>query len=318
LEQTTDKKNIVGLSMKGGKRDQFFFCLLEYFPDEKRWFLKSLLQVKDEEGLSGDEAIRSWIETYEVSQLVLDIPLSEAACATCLLDCPGAQHCPEPTVSEVRKRMQDILEGDEKLHKNNPKKYEQDRNRDDLYDYGRNILHESADSYILSRPFKRRLKKGFMPYWNRSLDFYVWSHYYNQLLELFNLSFDSFGTTSTMVQSRFNYLQRHFPRGLKLSEARGQIILIELLRAGIILRRDLINMSDIECGIEARLDIIKRIEKGLNLFIYDHDLELLVRNPRAFDSFLLAIAGQNNLLGKTTDLPEWCQPEENNFIIPQF
>ena len=318
MPQDKDKQNIVGLSMKGGKRDQFFFCLVEFYPDEKRWFLKSLLQVKDEEGLSGDEAIRSWIEEYEVSELVLDIPQSSAACATCVLDCPGAHLCPEPTVVEVRKRMSDILERDEKLRKGNPKKYEQDRNSDDLYDYERNTLHEPADSYIMSRPFKRRLKKGFMPYWNRSVDFYVWSHYYNQLLELFNLSFDSFGTTSTMVQSRFHYLQRHFPRGMSLSEARGPLILIELLRAGVILKRDLINMSDIEYGIEARLDIIKRIEKGLNLFIYDHDLELLVRNPRAFDSFLLALAGKNNLMGKALKLPDWCQPEETNFILPRF
>lgn len=318
MAHSTQKQNVVGLSMKGGKRDQFFFCLLEFFPDEKRWFLKSLLRVKDEDGLSGDEAIRSWIEKYDVHELVLDIPLSEAACATCLLDCPGAHQCPEPTVVEVRKRMTNILDNDEKLRVQNPKKYEQDRNRDDLYDYGRNILHQSADSYIMSRPFKRRLKKGFMPYWNRSVDFYVWCHYYNQLLELFNLSFDSFGSTSNMVQARFNYLQRHFPRGMSLSEARGPIILIELLRSGIILRRDLINMSDIECGIEARLDIVKRIEKGLNLFIYDNDLELLVRNPRAFDSFLLSLAGQNNLMKKAIDLPDWCQPEEINFILPQF
>ena len=51
--------------MKGGNRDQFFLSLLEYYPDEKRWFLNSLLQVKDEGGISGDEAIRSWINRYE-------------------------------------------------------------------------------------------------------------------------------------------------------------------------------------------------------------------------------------------------------------
>jgi hypothetical protein len=317
-QNTRERENIVGLSMKGGKRDQFFFCLLEFFPDEKRWFLKSLLQVKDEEGLSGDEAIRSWIDEYEVKQLVLDIPLSEAACANCLLDCPGSNQCPEPGVVEVRRRMEEILKIDKEFEKKNPKKYEQDRNRDDLYDYGRNTLHEPADSYIMSRSFKRRLKKGFIPYWNRAIDFFVWSNYYNQLLQFFNLSFDSFGTTSTMVQSRFNYLQRHFPRGMSLSESRGQLVLIELLRSGIILQRDLDNMKDLDLGIEARLDIIKRVEKGLGLFIYDNDLELLVKNPRAFDSFLLAIAGQNNLMNKSHSLPDWSYPEETKFIIPQF
>ena len=99
--------------MKGGRRDQFYFCLLEYFENEERWFLKSLLQVKDEEGMSGDDAIRSWIEKYDVWQMVLDFPLSQPACATCLLDCPGAALCPEPSVKEVRRQMEDCGMGHE-------------------------------------------------------------------------------------------------------------------------------------------------------------------------------------------------------------
>lgn len=304
--------------MKGGRRDQFYFCLLEYFEEEERWFLKSLLQVKDEEGLSGDDAIRTWIEKFNVRDMVVDFPLSQAACATCLLDCPGANECPEPSVVEVRKQMTGILEKDNYLNKSNPKKYEQDRNNDDLFDYSRDEDDQPAVNYMLSRAFKRRLKKGFIPYWNRALDFWVWSHYYNQLLEIFNLSFDSFGSTSLMVQSRFSYLRRHFPAELNLFEASGHIVLIELLRSGVILKKDLTNLSDIDLGIMARLDIIKKIERILNIFIYDHDLEILVKNTRAFDSFLLAIAGQNLLLGKHCDLPEWTRPEEINFISPIF
>lgn len=304
--------------MKGGRRDQFFFCLLEYFEEENRWFLRSLLQVKDEEGLTGDEAIRTWIEKFQVSKMVLDFPLSQAACATCLLDCPGSHKCPEPSVVEVRKRMQAILDHDDHLNKSNPKKYEQDRNWEDMFEYGRDLDDRPATNYMLSRAFKRRLKKGFLPYWNRALDFWVWCHYYNQLLEIFNLSFDSFGNTSLMVQSRFNYLRRHFSDDLELFESNGPMILIELLRSDIILKKDLHNLSDIELGIEARLDIVRKIEKCLNIFIYDHDLELLVRNPRAFDSFLLSLAGQNKLMGLEAELPDWTRPQEISFIAPLF
>ena len=53
------KRNIAGMSMKGGRKDNFFFCLLEHFDDGDRWFLRSLLQVKDEEDLAGDEGIVS-------------------------------------------------------------------------------------------------------------------------------------------------------------------------------------------------------------------------------------------------------------------
>lgn len=310
--------NIVGLSMKGGRRDQFFFSLLEYFEEEDRWFLRSLLQVKDENGLTGDEAIRTWIDKFHVTQMVLDFPLSQPACTTCLIDCPGTHKCPEPSVVEVRRQMEEILDKDEHLNKSNPKKYEQDRNSDDLYDYGRNIVNEPATNYMLSRSFKRRLKKGFIPYWNRAFDFWVWCHYYNQLLEIFNLSYDSFGSTSLMVQHRFSYLRRHFPENLELFESNGPMILIELLRAGVIHKKDLHKLADIELGIEARLDIVRKIEKGLNIFIYDHDLELLVKNPRAFDSFLLALAGQNRLMGLDCDLPEWVRPTEVRFIAPLF
>ena len=52
--------------------------------------------------------------------------------------------------------------------------------------------------------------------------------------------------------------------------------------------------------------------------IYNHDLEILVKNPRAFDSFLLALAGQNVLLKKNRELPDWTMPEETKFIIPDF
>ena len=304
--------------MKGGRRDQFYFCLLEYFEADKRWFLKSLLQVKDEEGLSGDDAIRAWVEKYDVWQMVLDFPLSQPACATCLLECPGANLCPEPSVKEVRRQMKDLLDHDQKLLDSNPKKYEQDRNNDDLYDYSRNITHKSPTDYLMSRSFKRRLKKGFIPYWNRAIDFWVWKNYYIQLLEMFNISFDSFGSTSLMVQSRFSYLRRHFPKDLELYESRGSVILTELLRSNMILQKDIFNLNDMDIGVEARLDIIKAVEKNLNVFIYDHDLELLVQNPRAFDSFILAVAGQNKINEQNQKLPDWVRPQEVAFIAPKF
>ena len=94
--------------------------------------------------------------------------------------------------------------------------------------------------------------------------------------------------------------------------------MIELLRSKVILKKDVDMLNDIELGIEVRLEAIKKIEKKLDIFIYNHDLEILVKNPRAFDSFLLALAGQNVLQEKNRPLPEWTQPKETNFIIPNF
>jgi hypothetical protein len=237
---------------------------------------------------------------------------------TCDLECPGAQECPNTSVKSARQKIKDLLNEDQKLINSNPKKYEQDRNKADEIVFNRNIFDKETHHHLLSRSFKRRLKKGFLPYWNRALDFFVWKYYYDQILELFNTSFDSFGNTSLMILSRFSYIKRHFPKSLELFEANAHIIIVELLRAKIILKKDIELLSDIELGTEIRLDVIRKIESKLDIFIYNNDLEILVKNPRAFDSFLLALAGQNILQNKSIKLPDWTSPEITRFIIPQF
>jgi hypothetical protein len=304
--------------MKGGRNDNFFFCLIEYYPESKRWFLKSLLPVKEEEAATNDEAIRSWIHKYEVKQLVVDFPLSKPASETGEYDEAGNVDCPENSVKIVMDKIKNLLEEDQKLINQNPKKYEQDRNKADEIVYNRDIFSKETAHHMLSRSFKRRLKKGFLPYWNRTLDFWVWKYYYDQILELFNTSFDSFGNVSLMILFRFNYIKRQFPNDLEFFEANEQIILVELLRSKIILKKDISLLNDIDIGIEARLDTIKKIESKLDIFIYNHDLEILVKNPRAFDSFLLALAGQNVLQGKNRELPDWTKPQDTKFIIPNF
>jgi hypothetical protein len=311
-------KNIGSLSMRGGRNDNFYFCLIEYYAESDRWFLKSLLPVKDEEATSNDEALRGWINNFEVKELVVDFPLSRPSCYMCELDCPGSEQCQVSSVKNTREKIKTLLNEDQKLINQNPKRYEQERNKSDEFVFNRNIFEKETHHHMLSRSFKRRLKKGFIPYWNRALDFFVWKFYYDPILELFNTSFDSFGNTSLMTLSRFNYIKRHFPKNTKLFESNQHIVIIELLRAKIILKKDVELLSDIDLGIEARIDTIKKIEQHLNIFIYNHDLEILVKNPRAFDSFLLALAGQNVLQKKNVALPDWTMPSETNFVIPQF
>ncbi len=304
-----DIKNIGSLSMKGGRNDNFYFCLIEFYPENGRWFLKSLLPVKDEEVSSNDDAIHAWINNFDVKQLVVDFPLSKPASES--VDA-------EKNINLVQSKIKSLLDEDQKLINQNPKKYEQERNKSDEIVYNRDIFSKETAHHLLSRSFKRRLKKGFLPYWNRTLDFWVWKYYYDQILEMFNTSFDSFGNVSLMVLFRFNYIKKNFPKIVELFEANEQIILIELLRSKIILKKDVALLSDIDLGLEARLDTIKKIESKLDIFIYNHDLEILVKNPRAFDSFLLALAGQNVLKKMNRKLPEWTLPEETKFIIPDF
>ncbi|MEA9357151.1 hypothetical protein SHI21_13080 [Bacteriovorax sp. PP10] len=314
----TEISNIGSLSMKGGRNDNFYFCLIEYFPDSKRWFLKSLLPVKEEEAADSNEAIHAWISNFNIKQLVVDFPLSKPVSESNNYDDQGVLKCSDNTLEIVQEKIKHLLDEDQRLVNENPKRYEQERNKADEIVYNRDIFSKETAHHLLSRSFKRRLKKGFLPYWNRSLDFWVWKYYYDQILELFNTSFDSFGNVSLMILFRFNYIKRQFPKDLEFFEANEQIILVELLRAKIILKKDISLLNDVDIGIEARLDTIKKIESKLDIFIYNHDLEILVKNPRAFDSFLLALAGQNVLQKKNVKLPDWTKPEDTKFIIPNF
>lgn len=314
----TEISNIGSLSMKGGRNDNFYFCLIEYFPDSKRWFLKSLLPVKEEEAADSNEAIHAWISNFNIKQLVVDFPLSKPVSESNNYDDQGNLQCSDNTLEIVQEKIKHLLDEDQRLVNENPKRYEQERNKADEIVYNRDIFSKETAHHLLSRSFKRRLKKGFLPYWNRSLDFWVWKYYYDQILELFNTSFDSFGNVSLMILFRFNYIKRQFPKDLEFFEANEQIILVELLRAKIILKKDISLLNDVDIGIEARLDTIKKIESKLDIFIYNHDLEILVKNPRAFDSFLLALAGQNVLQKKNVKLPDWTKPEDTKFIIPNF
>ena len=241
----SNNSTIAGMSLGGGKKENFFFCLIEFYEKENRWFLKSLYQVKEESNLTNDEVITTWVEGSDVKKMVVDFPLTRPPCETCQLVCPGTVLCHNEEVTEVRSEMRELLGEDKKLVEENPKKYEQERVEDDKVHFSKNVLSKETNHHILSKSFKRKLKKGFIPYWNRPIDFQIWKHYYDQLLSLFNISFDSFGNVSVMLMHKFNYLLRHLPRDLKIMESDTHICLIELYRAGIISKRHLVDLKDI-------------------------------------------------------------------------
>lgn len=311
-------KSIAGMSLGGGKKENFFFALLEFYESEQRWFLRSLKQVKDESNLNQDEVITSWIDGSLIKQLVVDFPLSKPICESCDLKCPGEQMCPESQVRLIRQKISSHLDHDIDLIITNPKKYEQERELDNQIDYSKDILKAKTTDHILSKSFKRKLKKGFVPYWNRPLDFWVWENYYDQLLSLFNYSYDSFGNVSLMLLYKFHYLLKHFPQELKIFESQTFVILIELLRAGIITKKNILELKDIDVCTLARVRIVKSIEKSLNLFIYEKDIEIISKNSKAFDSFLLAVAGTCLINQNLHQIPQMYLRENESLIIPRF
>ncbi len=310
-------RNVAGMSIGGGRKENFFFCMLKYFPETKRWYLSQVNQLKDED-TDGDEAIRSWVHEFEIKDLILDFPLSQPACDTCTLVCPGISHCEVPSVVNIRKRISDLLGNDQKDLTENPKKYEQERNSSNEIAFSKNEFEKDSHLPMMSKSFKRKLKKGYLPYWNRPVDFWVWKHYYDPLLNIFKSSYDSFGNVSMMLLSRFKYLNRHFPKDLCLYESNVLLTLLELYRSGMITKVHLQDLTIMDEAISSRHHIVKIIEKKLNVFMYDKDLELIITNPRAFDSFLLAITGKQMVENSIQAIPEWALEGNSRFVVPKF
>lgn len=310
--------NIAGLSLGGGRRENFFFCLLEHYPERGRWFLRSLHQMKDEEIQDRDEIIPAWAELYQLTRMVVDFPLSQPLCETCVPGCPGARSCLREPVLEVRAEMDALLEEDERLCLENPKKYEQQRLESEETNWSRDLLHKTADQHVLSRAFKRKLRKGFVPYWHRPIDFWVWKNYYDQLLGVFKTSYDSYGHVSVMLLARMKHLRGHLPPTLRLHESSTALVLLELYRAGLVGKHLLTNLFDLDLQAGAREAILRSIEQELQLFMYDNDFDMLVKNPKAFDSFLLAVAGQRLLMKNLRPIPEWGNADGGNFFVPDF
>lgn len=312
------RKSIAGMSLGGGRKENFFFSLLEYFPEEDRWFLTSLKQVKDEDTIDRDEVITSWVNEDQLHQLVVDFPLTKPVCATCSLDCPGTQKCYHPVVIKVQDEIEELMVIDKKLEKENPKRYEQERVEDNMVHFNRSVLEKETTHHILSKSFKRKLKKGFVPYWNRPLDFWIWKNYYDQILKMFNVSYDSYGNVSLMLMNRFHYLLRHLPKGLNLFESDINITLLELYRANILSKKHILELNDLNIATLARVRVAREIEKKCKIFLYNKDLELISKNPKAFDSFILSVSGMQHVKNSTKKIDDFGEKDPAKFIVPVF
>jgi hypothetical protein len=312
------RQSIAGMSLGGGRKENFYFCLMEYFADRDRWFLTTLKDVKDESSLDHDDTIMAWVDNYSIKQLVVDFPLTQPTCDSCDLECPGSNACHHPVVKKVREQMDELLLEDQDRLSANPKRYEQERVEDDKVHHSRSVMDKETHHHILSKSFKRKLKKGFIPYWNRPLDFWIWKHFYDQILNTFKVSYDSFGNVSVMLMKRFKYLMRHLPQELEMYESNTYITLLELHRFNILSKKQLLELQDITLGPMARLNIVQAIEKKCKIFIYENDLEIIVKNPKAFDSFILSVAGQSLVNRNTMEIPTFGEKRPTRFIVPQF
>lgn len=99
-----------GVSLGGGKTDKTAVAILEYYPDQKRVFLRSLRDrvssKKDER--TADEALFTTLaeDERDISFLALDVPLQLPKCLRCELKCPGVEACTQPSIKWIREMHQ--------------------------------------------------------------------------------------------------------------------------------------------------------------------------------------------------------------------
>ncbi len=307
-----------GISLTSPKSDEFY---LMYFEKNEAEPTRYKLHLKDQNDCDGnihDLILVKHLKDAKIKGAIFDFPLSKSLCLSCTLTCPGSELCPKEPVKKVRHIINNLLEEDARLYKSNPKKYEVERKSDDLFDFDTDLLGKRTDEHVLSKAFKRRLKKGLSPYANRPLDFWVWQHYYDAYLSAFQSSFDSFGDVSFIHLAYYEYWQKHLPKDVALWETAPQLVLLELYRAEFIDKKQLLTLTDINQAPLSRLDIVRALTHRLHLVITETQLDKLVRHPRAFSSFLLAIAGLKLESLNYYDMPEYTEPEATHFFVPYF
>lgn len=301
----TLQKTFVGaLSVYGGKKDCFYLACVEHYPEEQRYFLSNLQKFSEEQFTLLGQTLAS----YNLPFVITDLPLDVPPCGSCNALCPGLAACLHPQTMAAKKFLQDLLALDRQRYKAHPKDYERQRAAEDLGE---------RQPTLLSRSLRRRCKKGFNPYWHRPIDVFIWALYFDDLQQYFKAAYDSFGNTSLMVWWRWQYWQKHLPESTIFWEGKSTLVLLALWRAQIIKAQDLRQLLDWDAAANAKMKIVRQIERHLNFFIYDRDLETLLREPKAFDSFLLALAAVAADKGHLVKIPAWAQSKAP-FILPEF
>ena len=98
---TLKMQRFAGVSLAGGKTDKTAVAILEYYPQQKRLFLRSLRdRLRGEGGVSGDAVLHSLLSEEEagLSLVAFDVPLQMPKCLRCKLRCPGYEKCKEPEI----------------------------------------------------------------------------------------------------------------------------------------------------------------------------------------------------------------------------
>ena len=94
-------QRFAGISLGGGKNDRTSVAVIEYYPMQKRIFLRHLRdKIKPEEEVSTDLVLHRFLTEKEIGieAIGFDVPTQLPKCMRCKLRCPGYEKCKEPEI----------------------------------------------------------------------------------------------------------------------------------------------------------------------------------------------------------------------------
>jgi hypothetical protein len=90
-----------GIALAGGKTDKTAVAILEYYPEQKRVFLRTLREkIKSDDESSADLQLHTLLTEEEpnLHTIAFDVPLQLPMCVRCVLKCPGYEKCKVPEI----------------------------------------------------------------------------------------------------------------------------------------------------------------------------------------------------------------------------
>ena len=126
-------KRVAGVYFQSGKGSPFISCIFNFYAPGGRWLLDELYISGEKETFGEVKSFERWVSEKNISDIVLNIPVSYSICETCNMQCPGVNKCENQSVVFLKKEIEKVLNKDRQFEKNKPKEYEEKGRRDNKY-----------------------------------------------------------------------------------------------------------------------------------------------------------------------------------------
>jgi len=270
-------KRILGLELSGAKNNRTTLAVMEYFPKEKKIFLRDLIEKlgpseKDSADALLVREIKNWVRKNDV--LVTSAGLTLPPCLPCGKTCRKPDSC---TLPEARWMRQ---------------------------------FHKKVTG--VSRPEGPRIR-DFTSYTQRPVELWLRYSILSKLHPTLRFDIDeTLGGSRGPLTARMVYL-KPFLKGLKLLEASPKLTLSRLADPLHLSKRSLRTYRSLESGASARREILEHITQAFDLFIYTKDLRRLRDSLPVFDAFICAITGYLSITNQV-ELPPKGFPVDSGWI----